>query len=210
MIPDWTGQRCFVVGCGSSLTLDDCEKLRGENVIAVNRAVLYLPFAQILYACDHKWWHVYRDDWKDFAGLKCSIDRTVRSEFPDIVDFTYHQKEILSKDPARLASGGNSAHQAANLAFHAGANRIYILGLDMSAKPDKIHFHEDHDTKKSFHLPGSKHLHRLNNPSPILFQQWRENFYNLYIAMKKEGVDLINVSRESALNIPKMDFDAIL
>jgi len=39
----WKGRRCFIVGGGTSLKGFDFSQLRGELVIAVNRAMEYVP-----------------------------------------------------------------------------------------------------------------------------------------------------------------------
>mgnify|MGYP002682074433 CR=1 FL=1 len=48
----WKGQRCFIVGGGPSLKGFDFGRLRGERVIAINRAFEACPTADIMFAMD--------------------------------------------------------------------------------------------------------------------------------------------------------------
>ena len=54
ILPDgsWSGRRCFIVGGGPSLKGFDFERLRGERVIAINKAFYDVPFADIVFAMD--------------------------------------------------------------------------------------------------------------------------------------------------------------
>ena len=76
---DWSGERCFIVGGGPSLRGFDWGRLRGERVIAVNRAFEQLPFADISVSLDERWhgWTTRgdlgdgpRDKYAAFKGVK--------------------------------------------------------------------------------------------------------------------------------------------
>ena len=48
----WAGRRCFIIGGGPSLKGFDFERLRGERVIAINKAFYDVPFADIVFGMD--------------------------------------------------------------------------------------------------------------------------------------------------------------
>lgn len=95
-----------------------------------------------------------------------------------------HNGAGLSRDPEVINEGANSGYQAINLAYHAGARRIVLLGFDMQRTGDRSHWFGDH--------PG-----RLNVPSP--YEAFRRNFGPLAADLAAEGVEVINASRETAL-----------
>jgi hypothetical protein len=201
MIPEGLSEdkTFFIVASGPSLTKTDCNKLRKNRVIAVNSSIQLVPFAEILYAGDHKWWSAYQNLWLGFPGKKYSINTTVSSEFPEVIQLPVESKKPLSKD--KVSTGGNSAYQAACIAYLQGARLICLLGVDCRYIDGKKHWHGDHIRTSEY---------PLGNPTPLLFKQWVKNFDNLHIALQNEGVDLVNCSKESALNIPYRSLEQCL
>ena len=65
IVSDWTGEPCIVVASGPSLDADTAHRVRmarwtdGWRVIVVNDAYRLLPRADILYACDARWWELH-------------------------------------------------------------------------------------------------------------------------------------------------------
>ena len=54
---EWPGETVFIVGGGPSVLGVDLEALRGRRVIAINSSVYAVPWADILYFGDWRWWH---------------------------------------------------------------------------------------------------------------------------------------------------------
>lgn len=92
-------------------------------------------------------------------------------------------KHGLGRD--RIHTGGNSGFQAINLAFLFGARRIVLLGFDMSDEAG-IHWH-------------GAHLNGLHNPNRDNFKRWRKALGELAVDLELEGVEVVNASRETAL-----------
>lgn len=90
----------------------------------------------------------------------------------------------LSLDPEVIHEGGNSGYQALNLAYHAGAGRIVLLGYDMQRTGGRAHWFGDHPRG-------------LQVSSP--FEDWRRRFDALAADLARAGVEVINASRETAL-----------
>ena len=81
--------------------------------------------------------------------------------------------------------GANSGYQAINLAYLFGAKKIILLGLDCKrGENKKAHWHGDH--------PGP-----LNKDMPI--KTWLKSFPKLAEDLKTEGVEVINATRDTAL-----------
>lgn len=81
--------------------------------------------------------------------------------------------------------GGNSGYQAMNLAYLMNASRIYLLGYDMQKIGCLSHWHGDHPRCM---------------PSRQAFDSWVLQFDALASDLKAEGVQVVNLSRETALS----------
>lgn len=92
--------------------------------------------------------------------------------------------EILSRRPTHLAHGGNSGYQAVNLAALAGAERIVLLGFDMTHRGSRGNWHDQH---------------RVKTPRRYV-EQWIPRFRELAAELKRDGVEVLNASEETALD----------
>jgi len=160
-LPDkaWEGQPCFIVGGGPSLQGFDFESLRGQRVIAVNRAFENLPFADILFAIDPQYYNWCRTakiggdtreqaaifkKWTLFTGFKVWLD-TNRTNIGDI--YLLPHGPLYETPPYKntmregIATYNFSGPAAVNLAMCLGANPIYLLGFDCRHDNKKTHYH---------------------------------------------------------------------
>ena len=148
----------------------------------INTSYRLAPWADILYACDMEWWDKYVDDVKEkFQGEMCSQD--VRAGKHGVTHTPGKRASGLGK--RELHFGGNSGYQAVNLAFLRGAKRIVLLGYDMQQQVGgPSHWHGDHPAGLSKHSP---------------LADWVRQFRALASDLKREGITVINASRETAL-----------
>lgn len=128
----WPGETVVCIGGGPSLTPDDVDFVRGKaRVIAINNAYQLAPWADVLYACDDKWWRWHKGV-ADFEGLTYSMKQAARRWNPKVQIVRNAGESGLELNPGRgLKTGRNSGYQAINLAVHFGARRILLLGYDM-------------------------------------------------------------------------------
>ena len=159
VLPDgaWRGQRCFIIGGGPSLKRFDFERLRGERVIAINKAFLDAPFADVMFAMDRplldlivagKLGENYRQAFEAFTGVKLWLDLSGYN-YPLGVYAVPSAGEIGWTKSLRhgLFHGQNSGYGALNLAMILGANPIYLLGYDMTTGPaGEKHYHDGYPT----------------------------------------------------------------
>jgi hypothetical protein len=84
-----------------------------------------------------------------------------------------------------------------NLAVLLGAKRILLLGYDMKFGPNgERHWHKDHAGR---------------NPAEAQLQEWREKFATMVPDLAKAGVEVINCSRDTALDMfPKLKLEEAL
>lgn len=179
----WTDRPVVIVGGGASLDIRDVRLIglaRARElvrVIAINDAIYLCGFADIGYACDRKWWN-YHGPLPWFGGLKLSLEET---PFRDVMQLKNGGKEGFDPDRGTLRTGGNGGYQAVHLAVHLGAPKILLVAFDM----------------KGEHWFG-KHPAILSGASPST-KVWIEQFGKLAKILKTMNVEVINASRESAL-----------
>ena len=180
LFPDAT---IVCLASGPSLTAEDVAFCRGKApVIAVNDTVRLAPWADVLYACDAKWWE-HHQGVPTFTGLKLGLEHPAHRFGVQILGNA--GGEGLALNPAEVMTGLNSGYQAINVAVHLGAKRIVLLGYDLEARPGhKSHFFGDHPVGLQ-KAPG--------------FEQWRERFATLVTPLQALGVSVVNASRQTAL-----------
>lgn len=165
-------------------------------MIAVNDSHRLVPWADVLYAADLKWWRA-RNGAPGFAGLKASGGIGVADAFPSVHQVRipkadgYYVRAIVTEPPGHIGSGGNSGFQAINLAILFGARRILLLGFDMSVDRG-THWHGDH-------------VGILRNPDPVRIARWGEVLDGQAERIAGLGVEIVNCSPRSALQAyPKL------
>ena len=140
-------ERVFIIGGGSSLANFDFKILIKKNIIAINKAFLFVPFANILYFSDYRFYTWYKNDIANFNGDVYSISNKVKDPKVKILKNT--GKLGLDTTDGCIRSGGNSGYAAINLAYHLGANEIILMGYDMQSVDNKTHFHGGYSVKQS-------------------------------------------------------------
>jgi hypothetical protein len=140
-------------------------------------------WSDVLYACDGEWWDRYiQDVLLRFKGELWTQDIPATGKY-GLNRIEGHRSEGLGKD--KVHYGANGGYQAINLAFLFGAHKIILLGFDMKrGENKKSHWHGDH--------PGF-----LNKDMPI--KTWVKNFWKLAEDLRNEGVEVINATRDTAL-----------
>lgn len=187
-----------IVAGGPSLRDFQFERLRGVNVIAINRAYEDCPFAQVLWWSDARFWRKHKGDllchqapWK----ATCDINYDASDRLPESVhQYRFTRVDGFDDDPACLRTGNNSAYAAMHLAAHLGVARMVLLGVDMRhGEHGETHYHEGHGF---LHVEST--LTRLMVP----------HFATLAPALAVLGIDVINASPNSALAVwPRCSID---
>lgn len=176
------GGTVVCIGGGPSLTREDVEFCRGKAfVIAINNAYQLAPWADVLYACDDRWWE-WHPDALAFAGLKYSLTAKRRA---GVIALRNTGLDGLEDHPSGLRTGLNSGYQAINLAVHLGAARILLLGYDMQKGKGP----------NASHWFGS-HPDRYMQPPVDRFIPY---FTSLVKPLQALGISVVNCSRSTAL-----------
>ena len=151
---EWPGETVFIVCGGPSVLELDLEQLRGRRVIVINSSVFAVPWADILYFGDWRWWHE-EENKAAVTGFRGRVVTTSR-----IVS----DKKVLTcrkANPPGLALAHDSLMQkwtsltaATNLAAHliGPGGTIVWIGADGKVAADgRTHHHKPHRWP---HRPG--------------------------------------------------------
>lgn len=202
----WAGQTVVVMATGPSLTREQANlvAVAGLPVLAVNDNAIDVerngklvpamaPQAEMLYASDADWWRVNAQSALKFPGLKVTCMDSV--EFKAVKLLRQSGMTGFDPDPKHLRTGGNSGYAAIHIAIQAGAERILLLGFDMTS----------HGGAKP-HWFG-KHIAGLRPTDDGTFTRWIERFP----ALMGHGAEIINCSPGSALKcFPTADLAEVL
>lgn len=180
--PIFLGDAVYIVGGGTSLKGFNFELLRDKTVIAVNKAFLHLPFAQVLYWSDTRFFEWHGKEISSFQGIKVTC--RPQPKRGDIINLLNTGKTGLETMSYGLRDGGNSGYAAINLAYHLGAKKIILLGFDMQTNGKETHWHEGYTS-----TADNSAMERLMIP----------NFDSLVEPLEKRKVKVYNASPMSKL-----------
>lgn len=179
------------VATGPSLTPADVEACRGRRVIAVKDAIRLCPWADVLYACDARWWRTHHATLgEDVTTLRYSLE-SAASPWATVLRNTGDYG--LETNPTGLRTGRNSGYQAINLAVHLGARRIVLLGYDLAPAADgRAHWFGAHPW--------------TTRPWEELGPFFRPYFASLVEPLRALGIAVLNATRRTALScFPTVD-----
>ena len=180
------GQTVYVVASGESLKGFDFEQLRGKNIIVVNDVFRYIPFAQVLVACDTGWHKRNKHELKNFKGIKIMICGKGRPGWNYFID------QGMSEDVGALRKTRNSGFHALAAAIKLGADKIYLLGFDITWKEQPYCYDIPREKVKEY--KSSMHL----KDAHVRYFEWYKDF------------NIINASPDSAITcFPKCKLSEI-
>lgn len=191
--PRWDGP-IIVAATGKSLTKEVAEACMasGRPIIAIKQAVLRLPTADVLYACDAHHWDAYQG-YPQFKGERWSTHGKEHYDNKLAIAKKYRVRLVhgrhgksFSSDPAVIHYGNNTGLQAIGLAIHwmRKPGRIVLVGLDLRGG----YFFGRHP--------------RWGTNDPPLGSYAR--YYEEAAKALPEGIEIINASPISSLRCFKM------
>lgn len=193
--PAWEGETVVIVASGPSAADAPLERARGKaKVIAINTSWKLAPWADILFACDAKWWDQY-EGCPEFKGQKLTVEKLAAEKWGiGYVHAMRPDNRIYLEPKGTVGWGGNSGFHCLNLALQFGVKRVLLVGYDMRVDKGK-HWHGLH--------PAGMH-----NPSAPNVARWRKAVDGAAGVARQIGVEVINCSPISTLmQYPKMRFE---
>lgn len=186
------GETFVVIASGPSLNLRQVAAVYRARVsencaaIVVNDSYQAAPWADVLYACDYKWWEHHKPWVKYFGGICYSCMPEVAIAWQRVHWIPFQDAPGLSSDPEIIHSGCNSGYQAVNLAALMGAQKIVLLGFDHTCNGQK-HWFGNH--------PGN-----LNKYSD--YHRWiADAWATVPVSAGKMGIDIVNCTPGSLLDM---------
>jgi len=139
------GKAVCIIGGGPSLMKFDIGVTKGQACIAVNNSYKIAPWSQVLHFADAAWWQWNgKDVLEKFEGIICTATSDVASVHHPRIKRMWRDRNKFTTDRQKL-HGWDSGTQAINLAYHMGAAKIILFGIDMQpAKDGRTQWHNDH------------------------------------------------------------------
>ncbi len=218
------GERCFIVGNGPSLMMDDLELLKGEFCFGANQ--IFLAFGRtswrpnVYLTVNVDTFLAYR---QEINGLDCGIkfiDSKALDYGVEIRDALYlkhgtfaENEDFFSSDIGRYYyNGGTVVYTALQTAVYMGFNRIYLIGVDNNFTFEKSrsgniiknniqnHFYKSEDDKKTADLYATVDVGHLSES----FEAAREY-------ADKNGIRIYNATRGGKLEVfPRVRLEEVV
>lgn len=188
------GKRCFIVGRGPSLKHFDFSRLSKEFTVALNGAFLSFPAKALLFM-DKEVVRKYRDQIKDFEGLIFCRESSHYHRMDlreNVFPFPVHDQKIQQRVEYGLYNGALSGLAAINLAMALEAEKIYLLGYDMTPRKDKTYFDTDEQN------------------SNYLKQDWVNVRVKMFAAYHSFGDRIIDCTPKNNLGFQYESIDTVL
>lgn len=230
-----TGERCFVIGNGPSLTAEDLEKIKNEYSFAANR--IYLMYEKTnwrpsYYMCQD------RQLMRTVSDYYSSCKETVFLNYPALYDYgikvdsaNYYLAD--NRDANRIVKklgfsekvdqcvidGGSVTYSAIQMAVYMGFKEIYLLGVDhnFSHTLDKNRRIIEHkDVKEDYFDKRYKDAFKQFEEKGKTFAAPDKGLMDLafeasYEYAKSNGIKICNATRGGKLEVfPRVNFDDLM
>ncbi len=137
----WSGQDCYIIGGGPSLTGFDFSVLKGRNVLGCNDAFRLGPEI-VSYAVfgDAAFFHRHAREMQESKVLLVTCSPSLMPiQFPGLLQLQ-REKEGLHSGSS-VGWNNSTGAMSINVAISLGATKIYLLGFDCCNQGDKSHWH---------------------------------------------------------------------
>ncbi len=190
----WPGETVYILAGGASVRDLDLSRLRGKKVIAVNTAVFTWPLCQVMYWNDPEWYRQWGEKLAGYRGRVITGCAHLSMKIYDQVKKA-PAKKGLAVDPGRVAMSYTSTQAAMNIAYHYGARRLVLLGVDCKLAADGTRNH---------HSPH-RHKSRVG-----WAERWIGDFEHVARVAPTLGVEILNASPDTDLTcFEKVSFEKV-
>lgn len=224
----YAGKRCFIIGNGPSLKVEDLELLRDRNEYCFACNKIYKIFEKTdwrpdFYACTDPM--VFRQNADDilkpkgyprFMGCNLPFQRQIRQD-PDSIVINYEVKKIektkFNPRATYICSGGSVVFVLITLAWMMGFREIYLIGCDHDYK-----FFEGKDRgsiKVTGEINQDYFAENYMKPGEVIIIGDLTRAEKGYMIAKEyaeaHGGKIYNATRGGKLEVfPRADFHAVL
>ncbi len=181
--PMWEGRTVAVMASGPSMSQAVADRVAHLPRVVVNSTYRLAPDADVIYAGDAKWWNANQQA-LDCSGIKASVEihpGIIPRDMPAGVCILRNGgRDGFDPNPGIVRTYANSGAVALQIAVHARAARVLLLGFDYRGE----HWH-------------GKHQRSLGNPSAEYLAKCVVRFRTLAKYLRAE---VLNCSPDSALD----------
>lgn len=193
--PMFAGQTVAVLASGPSMSQAVADRVRHLPRIAINSTYRLAPDADVIYASDSMWWQQNPDALRS-TGIKACVEAVpnIAPNVPEIVRVLRNTgRDGLDQHPGCVRTLNNSGGVGIQIAMHARAARVLLLGFDMRGG----HWHPQHERP-------------LGNPGPQLLARWIQHMERFARALPST-VEVLNCTPGSAMRgFPMVSLDEAL
>jgi len=191
------------------------EPIYKDNVIGVNVGAFLSDKIPVAFWGDSETYSDFKNWYDNFGGLKISAaGKFSEKRYTSIYHLYKNNKEGITKKNDEVSwASRNSASAAISLAYHLGATRIILLGIDLQTTNGRAHWHAGYPNKLK--TPTIAQLRR-GMKHPLLkkdppFNKHMKGYPLIAKDAEKLGIEIINASPESRLTcFKKMSVQEIL
>lgn len=235
----YRGKRCFVIGNGPSLKIEDLEKIIGEISFAVNSIFALYPqttwrptfyvtkdtaFGNTVFNKKEQIWKIiepcqaaFTSVWSKAFTFRNDSDLDKLYFFKTVQGTDNENLPLFSQDISRqIYLTGSVIYSIIQLAAYMGFDEIYLLGVDNQYSYEKKNNGEIvHNDVEDYSEHLRSFMNQFNNQMPdIYLQATTENSNFGYKAARKyannHGIKIFNATRGGKLEIfERVDFDSL-
>ena len=217
------GQRCFIIGNGPSLRMEDLDKLKNEVTFAVNR--IYLSFTKTdwrptYYAIqDSKMIDQYFHDVENLPVKYKFIPSYMKDKFLNKTGNVYYYNyrlrlfdgttPLFSDDIAQQTyEGGTVTYLCMQLATYMGFKEIYLIGNDFTYSLEKTNEGIKVNNVKDYFVDN--YIGSTETRFYPRLDLCEEAFRFAKQTCDEKGITIYNATRGGKLEVfPRVDFDTI-
>lgn len=200
--------KVYVIGGGSSLDVSSLKNLNDGDIIAVNKAIEYVPMADFFITMDYTFLsgksnmsqilakskktffvanlaskHLNKDFAGNYYDSKFNIKYSIVKQFSNVVESSQALdfKTGFGLNLTNFANGYNSGFCAIQLAILLEYSEIHLLGFDLTIINSKTHFHNLYTNTSHF----TKNLELFQNTFATAFKKLPASQLNKFVSHSK-------------------------
>jgi hypothetical protein len=183
--------------------------LHDKHVIGINAAYLIGNWIDFVLFGDYGFYTKNEEALLKYPKtvISCCEERSFKKLHSAIKYVKRNRRQargLTIDNPYMISWNGNTGAAGINLAVLMGAKKIYLLGFDM--KLDESKYQHWHSEYKSFENRG-----KFTQPKKLPFRNHLPGFNYIHKNAKKHGIEIINVSPDSAITeFPKVSLKDLL